>query len=74
MGPALLEAAERWAEGQGAGSLTGLIKTTNAPSMKMVAALEFETVAHFEGVAAPQAARFDVYHDPHLLALRLAAV
>ena len=36
LGPALLLAAERWAKEQGASYLTGLIKTTNAPSMKMV--------------------------------------
>jgi GNAT superfamily N-acetyltransferase len=83
LGPALLEAAERWAEGQATDYLTGLVKTTNAPSMKMVTALGFETVARFDylvlelarfdGMAAPQAARFDLYQDPHLLGLRVAA-
>lgn len=84
LGPALLKAAESWAEAQGADYLTGLIKTTNAPSMKMVTALGFETVARFDylilelarfdGIAAPRAVRFDLYHDPHLLELRMAAV
>ena len=35
------EAAEQWAQGQGAAYLTGLIKASNAPSMKMVTALGF---------------------------------
>ncbi|HEX6774643.1 MAG TPA: GNAT family N-acetyltransferase, partial [Methylomirabilota bacterium] len=84
LGPAMLTAAEQWAEDQGAAYLTGLIKTTNAPSMKMVTALGFETVARFDylilelarfdGIAAPKAVRFDLYKDPHLLDLRLAAV
>jgi GNAT superfamily N-acetyltransferase len=84
LGPTLLMAAERWAEEQGAAYLTGLIKTTNAPSMKMVRALGFETIARFDylvielarfdGIATPRAARFDLYREPHLLALRLAAV
>ncbi|MGH7395823.1 MAG: GNAT family N-acetyltransferase, partial [Candidatus Methylomirabilales bacterium] len=29
LGPAMLEAAERWAEGQGAGYMTGFIKASN---------------------------------------------
>jgi len=84
LGPAMLAAAEQWAEEQGADYLTGLIKTTNAPSMKMVTALGFETVARFDylilelarfdGIAAPKAVRFDLYTDPHLLELRMAAV
>jgi GNAT superfamily N-acetyltransferase len=84
LGPAMLTAAEQWAEEQGAAYLTGLIKTTNAPSMKMVTALGFETVARFDylilelarfdGIAAPRAVRFDLYKDPHLLDLRMAAV
>ena len=36
LGPSMLEAAERWAVDQGASYLTGLVKTSNAPSMKMV--------------------------------------
>ena len=84
LGPAMMVAAEQWAEEQGAAYLTGLIKTTNAPSMKMVTALGFETVARFDylilelarfdGIAAPRAVRFDLYKDPHLLDLRMAAV
>jgi hypothetical protein len=84
VGPAMLAAAEHWAEEQGAAYLTGLIKTTNAPSMKMVTALGFETaarfdylileLARFDGIAAPKAVRFDLYKDPHLLDLRMAAV
>ena len=84
LGPALLLAGERWAEEQGASYLTGLVKTTNAPSMKMVTALGFETVARFDylvlelarfdGIGAPRAVRFDLYQDPHLLGLRTAAV
>jgi GNAT superfamily N-acetyltransferase len=83
LGPAMLEAAEGWADGQGAAYLTGLIKTTNAPSMKMVTALGFETVARFDylvlelarfdGIAGPRAVRVDLYQDPHLLGLRVAA-
>jgi GNAT superfamily N-acetyltransferase len=84
LGPALLLAAERWAKEQGASYLTGLIKTTNAPSMKMVTKLGWETVARFDylvlelarfdGIAAPRAVPFDLYHDPHVMDLRLAAV
>jgi L-amino acid N-acyltransferase YncA len=83
LGPALLLAAGRWAEEEGACYLTGFIKTTNTPSMKMVTALGFETVARFDylilelarfdGIAAPRAVRFDLYRDPHLMGLRLAA-
>jgi GNAT superfamily N-acetyltransferase len=84
LGPAMLEAAERWADGQGAGYLTGLIKQSNAPSMKMVTALGWETVgrfdylvlelARFDGMAEPRAVQFDLYRDPHLMRLRLSAV
>jgi hypothetical protein len=80
----MLLAAERWAEAQGASYLTGLIKTTNAPSMKMVTALDFQTaarfdylvleLARFDGIASPQAVRFDLYKDPYLLELRMASV
>jgi len=64
LGPALLEAAEQWAQAQGAGSLMGLIKTSNVPSMKMVTTLARETagrldylvleLARFDGMAAPR--------------------
>lgn len=84
LGPAMLEAAERWAQRQGASYMTGLIKTSNAPSMKMVTALGWETVARFDylvlelarfdGMAEPRAVQFDLYRDPHLVGLRLAAV
>jgi L-amino acid N-acyltransferase YncA len=84
LGPALLEAAQRWAEGQGASYLTGLIKQSNLPSMKMVTSLGWETVgrfdylvlelARFDGMAGPRAVQFDLYRDPHLMRLRLAAV
>jgi len=84
LGPSMLLAAERWAEAQGASYLTGFIKTTNTPSMKMVTKLGWETVARFDylilelarfdGIAAPRAAHFDLYHDPHVMELRLAAV
>jgi len=84
LGPALIEAAEGWADGQGASYLTGLIKTTNAPSMKMVTALGFETaarfdylvleLARFDGMAGPRAVRVDLHQDPYLLGLRVAAV
>ena len=84
LGPALLEAAEGWADEQGAAYLTGLIKTTNAPSMKMVTALGFETVARFDylvlelarfdGMTGPRAVGVDLYRDPYLLELRVAAV
>ncbi|HEV2056196.1 MAG TPA: GNAT family N-acetyltransferase [Methylomirabilota bacterium] len=84
LGPALLEAAEQWAQAQGAGYLTGLIKTSNVPSMKMVTALGWETVARFDylvlelarfdGMAEPRAVQFDLYRDPHLMRLRLAVV
>ncbi len=84
LGPAMLEAAERWAEGQGASYLTGLIKQSNLPSMKMITSLGWETVgrfdylvlelARFDGMAGPRAVQFDLYRDPHLMGLRLAAV
>src|SRR5262245_5667278 len=84
LGPALLLAAERWAEEQGASYLTGFIKTTNIPSMKMVTNLGWETVARFDylilelarfdGIAAPRAGHIDLYRDPHVMELRQAAV
>ena len=84
LGPAMLAAAELWAQRQGASYMTGLIKTSNAPSMKMVTALGWATVARFDylvlelarfdGMAEPRAVRFDLYRDPHLVGLRLAAV
>jgi hypothetical protein len=52
--------------------------------MKMVTALGFETagrfdylvleLARFDGMARPRAVQFDLYRDPHLMRLRLAAV
>ena len=84
LGPAMLEAAERWAQEQGASYMMGLIKTSNAPSMKMVTALGWESVARFDylvlelarfdGMAEPRAVQFDLYRDPHLAGLRLATV
>jgi GNAT superfamily N-acetyltransferase len=84
LGPALLDAAGRWAADQGAIYSTGLIKTDNTPSMKMVTALGWETVgrfdylvldlARFEPDGTPRAVQFDLYKDPHLMRLRLAAV
>lgn len=84
LGPSMLEAAERWAVDQGASYLTGLIKTSNAPSMKMVTSLGWETIgrfdylvldlARFEPDGTPRAVQFDLYRDPHLMRLRLAAV
>jgi len=84
VGPGLIEAAEQWALDQGASYFTGLIKTTNAPSMKMVTAMGFETIgrfdylvldlARFELERTPRAVQFDLYRDPHLMRLRLAAV
>jgi GNAT superfamily N-acetyltransferase len=83
LGPALVEAAEQWAQGHGASYLTGLIKTSNAPSMKMVTVRGYDTVARFDylvlelarfdGIAEPRAVQFDLYRDPHLMRLRLAA-
>src|SRR3990172_7665513 len=84
LGPALVEAAEQWAQAKGAAYLTGLIKTSNAPSMKMASGVGFETaarfdylvleLARFDGMAEPRAVQFDLYRDPHLMRLRLAAV
>ncbi len=84
LGPTMLEAAERWAVDQGASYLTGFIKVSNAPSMKMVTALGWETVGRFDYLvldlarfdlpATPRAVHFDLYRDPHLMRLRLAAV
>lgn len=84
LGPAMVDAAEGWADEHGAAYLTGLIKTTNAPSMKMVTRLGFETVARFDylvlelarfdGMTGPRAVRVDLGQDPYLLELRLAAV
>jgi hypothetical protein len=52
--------------------------------MKMVTALGWETaarfdylvleLARFDGMAEPRAVQFDLYRDPHLMRLRLAAV
>jgi GNAT superfamily N-acetyltransferase len=84
LGPALVTAAEQWAHAKGADYLTGLIKTSNVPSMKMATGLGLETaarfdylvldLARFDGMAEPRAVQFDLYRDPHLMRLRLAAV
>jgi hypothetical protein len=84
LGPAMMEAAEAWAQRQGAGYLTGLIKQSNLPSMKMVTSLGWETVARFDylvldlarfdGMGEPRAVQFDLYRDPHLMRLRLSTV
>jgi hypothetical protein len=52
--------------------------------MKMVTALGWATaarfdylvleLARFDGMAEPRAVQFDLYRDPHLMRLRLAAV
>ena len=71
------------AQDQGADYLTGFVKTTNLPSMKMVTGFGWETIgrfdylvldlARFDGMAEPRAVQFDLYRDPHLMRLRLAA-
>lgn len=48
LGPVLMRAATRWLEEEGASYVTGLIKTSNAPSMKMVTALGWKTLARFD--------------------------
>lgn len=48
VGPRLMRAATRWLEEQGASYVTGLIKTSNTPSMKMVTALGWEAMARFD--------------------------
>jgi ribosomal protein S18 acetylase RimI-like enzyme len=48
VGPILMRTASRWLEEEGASYVTGLIKTSNTPSMKMVAALGWETLAQFD--------------------------
>ena len=63
LGPALLDAAEQWAQAQGAGYLTGLIKTSKVPSMKMVTALGWETAARFDDLVVEHA-RSDGMAEP----------
>ncbi|HET8579123.1 MAG TPA: GNAT family N-acetyltransferase [Methylomirabilota bacterium] len=48
LGPVLMRTATRWLEEQGASYVTGLIKTSNTPSMKMVSALGWETLGRFD--------------------------
>lgn len=48
LGPIMMEAATQWLEDQGARYVTGLIKTTNVPSMKMVTRLGWEIVDRFD--------------------------
>ncbi len=48
LGPVMMRAATRWLEGEGASYVTGLIKSSNTPSMKMVAALGWETIGRFD--------------------------
>lgn len=48
LGPVMMRTATRWLEEEGASYVTGLIKTSNTPSMKMVTALGWETLGRFD--------------------------
>lgn len=48
IGPMLMDAATEWLERQGAHHVTGLIKTSNLPSMKMVTRLGWEVVDRYD--------------------------
>lgn len=53
IGPMFMEEAWRWAAEAGASYCTGLIRTTNRPSLKMVAALGYRFPALFEYLIIP---------------------
>jgi GNAT superfamily N-acetyltransferase len=84
IGPVLMEAAERWLEEQGARYLTGLVKTSNLPSMKMIARRGWQTVDRYdylvldlERFAADcdaEVRRANVWDDPGCVRSRLEAV
>jgi GNAT superfamily N-acetyltransferase len=84
IGPLLLDAAARWLEQQGARYLTGLVKTTNVPSMRMIARRGWQTVerydylvldlARFATDRAAEVRRVNVWDDPALVSSRLDAV
>jgi ribosomal protein S18 acetylase RimI-like enzyme len=48
IGPILMRTATQWLEDEGARYVTGLIKTTNAPSLKMVERLGWQRIARFD--------------------------
>lgn len=84
IGPILMEAAHEWLERMGASHVTGLVKTTNAPSMKMVLSLGWEVVGRFDYLRLDLSRfrrsegacvrRVDVWQDPARAAARLDAV
>lgn len=84
IGPILMEAATEWLERAGAHYVTGLVKTTNAPSMKMVLSLGWEVVGRFDYFlldlsrfsqqAPAEVRRVDVWDDPAQAAARFDAV
>jgi ribosomal protein S18 acetylase RimI-like enzyme len=84
IGPMLMEAATQWLEDQGARYITGLVKTSNVPSMKMVTRMGWRTVDRYDYLvldlgrfpADPDAAvrRLSVWDDFTVAASRLDAV
>lgn len=84
IGPLLMDAASRWIEERGGHYLTGLIKTSNTPSMKMVTRLGWETVDRYDylvldlGRFAPSSdaeiRRTSVWEDPGVAASRMETV
>lgn len=84
VGPVMMKAATRWLEERGARYVTGLIKTTNTPSMKMVTALGWETLARFDYLVldlsrfepdpAATVRRVNIWGDPAHAAWRFGGV
>lgn len=84
IGPILMEAATEWLERSGAQYVTGLVKTTNAPSMKMVLSLGWEVIGRFDYLlldlsrfsreASAPVRRVDIWEDPARAAARFDAV
>ena len=61
IGPVLMRAATEWLESIGASYVTGLIKTSNTPSLKMVERLGWERRARFDYLVLEMARFRDAY-------------
>jgi GNAT superfamily N-acetyltransferase len=84
VGPLLMEAAMLWLEEQGVRYMTGLITTSNTPSMKMVTRLGWQAVDRYDYLVldlqrfpdqpAAEVARASVWDDAAVLGSRLESV
>jgi GNAT superfamily N-acetyltransferase len=84
IGPVLLDTATRWLEEQGVRYLTGLVKTSNLPSMKLIARRDWRTVDRYDYLVLDlerfvadcdaDVRRANVWDDPGIVRSRLDAV